>query len=64
MLAHLKVSFTDFSASEIIVFLSATVMKKDGTPTEIAGFPALAKPIGLTELVNAIEANLSAPVAS
>ena len=45
-----------------IVFLSATVQRKDGQPMEIAGFPALAKPIGVKELLEAIEANLSSAV--
>jgi CheY-like chemotaxis protein len=40
-----------------ILFLSAFIMKRD-EPQEIAGFPALAKPFGLHELVEAIEREL------
>lgn len=47
-----------------ILFLSATVLKREGWPTEIDGIPALAKPIGVAELLDAIEANLPEPVAS
>ena len=41
-----------------ILFLSAIMMKRDG-PGEMAGFPAVAKPIGIHELVEAIEQQLS-----
>jgi CheY-like chemotaxis protein len=37
-----------------ILFLSAIVMKRDGCG-EVAGFPAIAKPIRLNELLEAIE---------
>jgi two-component system alkaline phosphatase synthesis response regulator PhoP len=45
-----------------LIFLTATVLKKSGEPMEIEGFPALAKPIGIKELLEMIEANLSASV--
>lgn len=42
-----------------IVFLSATVLKTEGDPPmQIAGCPAIPKPIGVEDLVEAIEANL------
>jgi CheY-like chemotaxis protein len=44
-----------------IVFLSATVVKKPGEPMEMGGFPALTKPIGVQDLITAIEANLAVP---
>ena len=40
-----------------ILFLSAIILKRE-TPGEVAGFPAIAKPIGLNELVEAIEEQL------
>jgi CheY-like chemotaxis protein len=40
-----------------ILFLSAIMMRRDG-PGEMAGFPAIAKPIGMHELVEAIEEQL------
>lgn len=40
-----------------ILFLSAIIMKRDN-PGELAGYPAVAKPIGLQELVEAIEEQL------
>jgi CheY-like chemotaxis protein len=40
-----------------ILFLSAIILKRD-TPMELAGFPAIAKPIRLNELVEAIEEEL------
>ena len=40
-----------------ILFLSAFIMKRDG-PQEIAGCPAIAKPFGVTELVEAIDEQL------
>jgi CheY-like chemotaxis protein len=40
-----------------ILFFSAFLMKRDGY-AEIAGFPAVAKPIGLNELVEAIDEQL------
>jgi len=41
-----------------ILFLSAIVMKRNGRG-EMAGFPAIAKPIGVHELVEAIDEQLS-----
>lgn len=43
-----------------ILFLSAIISKND-SPGELAGIPAISKPIGLHELVEAIEAQLCAP---
>jgi DNA-binding response OmpR family regulator len=40
-----------------ILFLSAILLRRD-TPGDLAGIPAIAKPIGLSELVNAIEEQL------
>jgi len=40
-----------------ILFLSAIILKRDN-PGELAGHPAIAKPIGLHELVEAIEEQL------
>jgi len=40
-----------------ILFLTAVVSKREA-PMEIAGYPAIAKPIGLPELVEAIEEQL------
>jgi DNA-binding response OmpR family regulator len=40
-----------------ILFLSAIISKRDHL-AELAGIPAVAKPIGLTELVEAIEEQL------
>jgi DNA-binding response OmpR family regulator len=40
-----------------ILFLSAIISTRE-TPSEVAGCPALAKPIGLHELVEAIEERL------
>jgi two-component system phosphate regulon response regulator PhoB len=42
-----------------ILFLSAVIVKRD-SPGELAGCPAVAKPIGLRELVEAIDEQLSA----
>jgi hypothetical protein len=39
----------------------STIVKKPGEPLEIAGFPALAKPIGVQDLLTAIDANLTVP---
>ena len=44
-----------------ILFFSAFIMKRDGH-AEIGGFPALAKPVGMQELVEAIDAHLGKPV--
>ncbi len=44
-----------------ILFLSATVAEKNGFAAQIAGFPALSKPIAVQELIKAIEENLVAP---
>ncbi len=41
-----------------ILFLSATVIEYNGSPAQIAGFPALAKPIAVQDLVRAIEEKL------
>ena len=41
-----------------IVFLSGSIVNNKEGPTEIAGFPALAKPIGIKELLEAIEAHV------
>jgi DNA-binding response OmpR family regulator len=41
-----------------ILFLSSIMMRRDGFG-EMAGFPAVAKPIGFSELVEAIENQLS-----
>jgi len=40
-----------------ILFFSAFIMKRDGQQ-EISGFPAIAKPVGMHELVEAIEEHL------
>jgi DNA-binding response OmpR family regulator len=40
-----------------ILFLSAIIVKRDG-PMELAGCPAIAKPIGMRELVEAIDEQL------
>jgi CheY-like chemotaxis protein len=40
-----------------ILFFSAFIMKRDGQ--EISGFPAIAKPIGMHDLVEAIDEHLS-----
>ena len=40
-----------------ILVLSAMILKQEG-PIEVAGYPAIAKPIGLPELVEAIEEQL------
>jgi CheY-like chemotaxis protein len=40
-----------------ILFFSAFIMKRDGQQ-EISGFPAIAKPIGMHELVEAIDEHL------
>jgi DNA-binding response OmpR family regulator len=40
-----------------ILILSAIILKRE-TPIEVAGCPAIAKPIGLTELIEAIEGRL------
>jgi CheY-like chemotaxis protein len=45
-----------------ILFLSGTVRKREGA--QIAGFEALAKPIGLDELLAAIDRNLAAAAAA
>jgi CheY-like chemotaxis protein len=47
-----------------ILFLSGTVIRRKGEPSEIAGFEALAKPIGLEELLAAIDRNLAAAAAA
>ncbi|MEA3210235.1 MAG: two-component system, OmpR family, response regulator [Chthoniobacter sp.] len=45
-----------------IVFLSATVVRDNEFPTNhICGFPAIAKPVSLSELIEVIETNLEAP---
>jgi DNA-binding response OmpR family regulator len=41
-----------------ILFHSAVVSKRD-TPEGMAGFPAIAKPTGVTELIEAIEQQMS-----
>ena len=41
-----------------ILFLSATVMEEGGVETELAGFPAFAKPIGIKRLLHIIDENL------
>src|ERR1043165_1795885 len=41
-----------------IVFLTGSIRKNAEGPAEIAGVPALAKPISIKELVDAIEENL------
>jgi len=40
-----------------ILFLSAIIVKRD-TPLELAGCPALAKPIGMNELIDSIDEQL------
>jgi DNA-binding response OmpR family regulator len=40
-----------------ILFLSAIILKR-GSPKEVAGCPAIAKPIGLNDLVEAIDEQL------
>jgi DNA-binding response OmpR family regulator len=40
-----------------ILFLSAIILKR-GAPIEVAGCPAIAKPIGLNDLVEAINEQL------
>jgi len=47
-----------------ILFLSGTVIKRKGEAAEIAGFEALAKPIGLDDLLAAIDRNLAAAAAA
>jgi DNA-binding response OmpR family regulator len=44
-----------------ILFFSAFIMKRDGT-AEIGGFPAIAKPVGMSELVEAIDEQLGKAV--
>jgi len=44
-----------------ILFLSAIVMKRDGCG-EVAGFPAIAKPVKLKELIEAIDEQLGKAV--
>jgi CheY-like chemotaxis protein len=46
-----------------ILFLSGTVHKHKGEAAQIAGFEALAKPIGLEDLLAAIDRNLAAAAA-
>jgi CheY-like chemotaxis protein len=46
-----------------ILFLSGTVAKQRGEASQIAGFEALAKPIGLDDLLAAIDRNLAAAAA-
>jgi CheY-like chemotaxis protein len=41
-----------------ILFLSAIIVKRD-TPGELAGCPAIGKPVGVHELVEAIEGHLN-----
>jgi len=40
-----------------ILFLSAVILKRD-PPAIVGGYPAIAKPIGLNELIEAIEGRL------
>ena len=40
-----------------ILFLSAVILKRD-RPGELAGYPAVAKPVGMNELIEAIEEQL------
>jgi two-component system OmpR family response regulator len=47
-----------------ILFLSGTVRKREGQEAQIAGFEALAKPIGLDDLLAAIDRNLAAAAAA
>ena len=42
-----------------IVYLTGSIRKNEEGPMEISGFPALAKPIGLKELQETIEAALT-----
>ena len=44
-----------------ILFFSAFIMKRDGL-AEIDGFPAIAKPVGMPELVEAIDEQLGRPI--
>lgn len=50
-----------FSAtpSTIAATSEPAIVKNEERTPEVAGFPAVAKPIGVEELLNAIEANLS-----
>jgi CheY-like chemotaxis protein len=45
-----------------IIFLTGSIRKNEEGPLEIAGVPALPKPISLGELVDAIEGNRPPPV--
>ena len=45
-----------------IIFLTGSIRKNEEEPMEIAGVRALPKPIGLRELVDAIEENIPPPV--
>lgn len=47
-----------------ILFLSGTITKHRKAPAEIEGFEALAKPIGLDDLLAAIDRNLTAAAAA
>jgi two-component system OmpR family response regulator len=47
-----------------ILFLSGTVRRQGGEAAQIDGFEALAKPIGLEDLLAAIERNLAASAAA
>ena len=45
-----------------VVFLTATVVENESGSSEIAGFPALSKPIALNRLMAVIDSNLAAPL--
>ncbi len=45
-----------------IVLLTGSISKNPHEPTRVGDFLALSKPIGIQELMKAIDANLSAPV--
>ena len=47
-----------------ILFLSGTVIQPKGEAARIAGFEALSKPIGLEDLLAAIDRNLAAAAAA
>jgi CheY-like chemotaxis protein len=38
-----------------ILFLSSTVLQREGHPVQIVGYPAVAKPIGMSELIRQME---------
>lgn len=45
-----------------VMFLTGSIARSAAGATEIGGIVALAKPIGITELMEAIEARLAGPI--